>query len=139
LLKTSRNQPAFKANCQKWLQEQDDKQQQEKQGPAATVSFAAGYLVSVEGATGSVVEDWLLHTGASRNMSPNRALFVNYETAASVITGKLTVKVADGRSAAVAGIGDVRMVTSVKGVLVKHMMKDACAPCSWSTTEHYFN
>jgi hypothetical protein len=95
----------------------DCKQYQEQHTTSASVSFAA-HVASAVSISAEATADWLLDTGASCHMTPDKAMFANYRATDQLTPGNLpTVRIADGNKAAVAGIGDVILVTRVEGQL----------------------
>jgi Reverse transcriptase (RNA-dependent DNA polymerase)/gag-polypeptide of LTR copia-type/Integrase core domain/GAG-pre-integrase domain len=89
-----------------------------QKNPSAMTAHA--HTVSVDPVTGSDVQDWMVDTGATYHVSPHRELFQDFRAPASAIN----VTIADERTVPVQGVGEVQMFTRVKGVLLKHTMRN---------------
>ena len=97
-----------------------DCRQLQKQPNTASVSFASVHMACAESIPAeAAAADWIMDTGASHHMTPHKGMFVIYRSADSLAA---SVRVADGSMAAVAGAGDVLLVTSVKGRLHKRKL-----------------
>jgi hypothetical protein len=102
----------------------DCRQFKEQHNTSASVCFAAN-VASAVSTTSEATADWLLDTGASCHMTPNKAMFTNYRAIGSLPT----VRVADGNNAAIAGIGEVMLVTRVNGRLcTRHVLNVVHVP-----------
>jgi hypothetical protein len=97
----------------------DCKQAKEQRSASANVSFADAHVASavpIPAEATADYTDWLVDTGASYHMTPNKALFETYRTIDEVTPGEqFNVRVADGSKAPVAGIGTVLLQTRVEG------------------------
>jgi transposase InsO family protein len=106
----------IKADCRKF---QADKRKKNYKPVNRGVSFntATAHLASTDAVTGVEVEDFVLDTGASFHMCPDRERFATYREAPP---GVHFVTLADGSQAAVLGSGSVVCVTRVNGHLRTH-------------------
>ena len=108
-----------KSKCRKWLRERG--QQQHHHKPAARVSFASAHVVSTGPTAGS--HDWLVDSGASFHMCPDREMFTKYQAFEDLDNFEcFDVTVADGKKAPCVGLGKVVLRTEFEGKVLTHVL-----------------